>query len=151
MQCTYAFLHLCIFTLMHICIFAFCMSALLQFCILHSCNVSESSERKEHERYIIIYKKSSTSSYTKWAVHRQEGTSSYTKHHIRKERYIGRSSTSSYMKRVVHHHIRKERYILTYKRVGKELRDTVGFVSFSKTLVLTAIRISSLPFWMKLW
>ena len=97
-------------------IFAFCMSALLQFCILHSCNVSESSEKKEHERYITIYKQSGTSSYIRNERYiARSGTSLYTKHHIRKERYIVRSGTSSFMKRVAHHHIRKERYIIIYK------------------------------------
>ena len=133
---TYAFLHLCI---LHVCIIA-----ILHFCILVM-----------YQNQVKGKSVSGTSSYTKRAVHHhirkeryivRSGTSSYTKHHIRKERYIVRSDTSSYTKRVVHHHIRKERYIIIYERVGKELRDTVGFVSFSKTLVLTAIRISSLPF-----
>ena len=120
--CTYAFLHLCIFASLHVACLHYCNSA---FCI----PVMYQNQVKEKSM-------SGTSSYTKRAVHR----------HIRNERYIARSGTSSYTKRVVHHHIQKERYIIIYKRVGKELRDTVGFVSFSKTLVLTAIRISSLPF-----
>ena len=124
--CTYALLHSCIFASLHVACLHYCNSA---FCI----PVMYQNQVKEKSM-------SGTSSYTKRAVHRhirneryiaRSGTSSYTKHHIRKERYIVRSSTSSYMKRAVHHHIRKERYIIIYKRVGKELRDTVGFVSFS--------------------
>ena len=102
--CTYAFLHLCIFASLHFACLHYC-----NFAFLHPCNVSESSEREDtkelRERYIIIYERSGTSSYTKGVVH----------HHIQKERYIiiyEKSGTSSYTKGAVH---RQERYILIYE------------------------------------
>ena len=106
---------------MHFCTYAFlhlCIFASLHFACLHYCNSA----------FLHPCNVSESSE-------REE-----------RERYIiiyEKSGTSSYTKGAVH---RQERYIIIYERVGKELRDTVGFVSFSKTLVLTAIRISSLPF-----
>ena len=108
--CTYAYLHLCIFASLHFACLHYCNSA-----FLHPCNVSESSEREKRERYIVIYEKSGTSSYTKWAVHRQEQyiiiyETSYTKGAVhRQERYIiiYEKSGTSYTKEAVHHHIQK--------------------------------------------
>ena len=137
--CIFAPMH--IFTLMHFCILAF---AILHFCILVM-----------YQNQVKGKSVSGTSSYTKRAIHHhirkeryivRSGTSSYTKHHIRKERYIVRSGTS-------YHHIRKSRerikgyswLCVIFKNLGIDCYSNIFIAILNETLIRFFGLVNGMP------